>query len=371
MVDKRLKRIDNFFSVVSSQIGVANVNPKNLAKARTMFFKEKHDPIFTYTKPDKSLLGFSDILKELSFGDTAIEQLFEAKRKELINKCEAMVRIGKSNFSKKIQKVYPPPSPALVEQARKILSLPQSEKDQRIMRKDAISAIRKVCKQIGIKYRIRSVELATSANISPQKRVLELKKRERFALDYVKRLIVHEIGTHALRSENGALQEYKLFRGGTGNYLETEEGLAVFNEYRSGMMTHSILRNYAGRVIAIDTALQTGFRGTYKALRKYFSEKTAFKLAVRAKRGLKDTSQPGAYTKDVVYLRGFLAVKKWSKRNDVASLYVGKVSLQDLKLMEELPLREPRYVLGQLLDEEFLKPSERRITEEELDALLS
>ena len=137
--------------------------------------------------------------------------------------------------------------------------------------------------EMGLKYRIHSTDMVTSARLDTVGRLLELKKRERFNLDYFKRLIVHEIGTHALRTENGLLQKLSIFKNGFPGYLGTEEGLAAYNEFRSGVMSNSILRNYAGRVIAVHTAEKSDFTTTYKELRKFFSTTMAWKLTLRAK----------------------------------------------------------------------------------------
>jgi len=213
--------------------------------------------------------------------------------------------------------------------------------------------------------------MTTSARMDATHRLLELKKRERFSIDYVKRLAVHELGTHALRTENGLLQLLKLFKNGFAKYLETEEGLAAYNEYRSGLMTTSILRNYAGRVIAVNKALKSDFAGTYRHLRKFFSKKMSWKLAVRAKRGLKDTSKPGAYTKDCVYLKGFIEVLKFVKKNDVDALYIGKIGIKDLTLLKEVEgVHKPKYLLTTLLEKRYIEPSERRIDEEILQRIL-
>jgi len=133
-------------------------------------------------------------------------------------------------------------------------------------------------------------------------KTLQVKKGETFTQKDIKRLIVHEIGVHTTRYVNGERQSYKLFVYGTAGYDETEEGLAVWNEELNQVLSRNALRNYAGRVLAIHWALQYSFSETYQKLCKYFGEQEAYHLTLRVKRGLKDTSQPGAYTKDSIYL---------------------------------------------------------------------
>lgn len=63
----------------------------------------------------------------------------------------------------------------------------------------------------------------------------------------------------------------------------------------------------------------------------------AFDIATRVKRGFVDTAQPGAHTKDMVYLQGYLAVKAHLAENpdDLPLLMLGKFALQHLPLVRE------------------------------------
>jgi hypothetical protein len=70
-----------------------------------------------------------------------------------------------------------------------------------------------------------------------------------------------------------------------------------------------------------------------------FDDDLSWDLAVRVYRG-------GGFVKDHVYLEGYLMVKKFlSEGGDVRKLYVGKVGLDDLSLVDDLLLngviREP------------------------------
>lgn len=369
----RIKRMDSLFSLIGDQIGFSAITPTNVDKERKIFLKNKgkYNPQFEYEKIDETFDDYKHILKEMSFGDTKIEKLYNQRKKELIKKIELIQNVGSSTFSTNSLKLYKGPDEELVKTAYSILQLPPSAKAKKIPRKEALALLRKVFNTLQLKYNINNINIITSANVSTEKKLLELKKRERFSEDYTKRLVVHEIGTHVLRTENGLLQELKLFRTGFPDYIETEEGIAAYNEYRTGLMTNSILRNYAGRVIAVHQALENDFQSTYKHLRKYFQEKTAWKLTLRAKRGIADTAQKGAYTKDVVYLRGFLKILKFSEQHDIAELYVGKIGLQHLTLFgEDIPCKAAQHHISEIFAQQIIEPSTRKIDEEELQQVL-
>jgi len=365
------RRADTFFDLVADRLTFSDINPMNEKGAKQRFLKHGKEPQFRYGQPAEELSQFKAGLELLpKLEDGAAASILNCKQQELIRKIRLLERLGTPGFATTSAQLYPLPDKKLLEQAHALLRLPPSGKAKRITRVEGIKLIRKVFDHLGLKYAIRSSPILTSARMQAGNRLLELKKRERFSEDYLKRLVVHEIGTHALRGENGALQPLRMFKNGFPGYLDAEEGLAVYNEYRAGLLTNSILRNYAGRIVAIDTASKAGFKETYKELRKHFTQKTAWKLAVRAKRGLKDTSKPGAYTKDTVYLRGFTTILGFAKNHDPNELYQGKIAPKDLTAIRNIPhLKKPRFLLQSVLDKDLITPTERRVEEETIRQL--
>jgi len=180
---------------------------------------------------------------------------------------------------------------------------------------------------------------------------LYIKKDAKFSPLIIKRLIAHEVGTHMVRAENGCQQPYTIFKRGFPGYMGTEEGLAVVNEELCGVLNNQTLKVYAGRVIAVYMALTCGFREIYNHLSKNFNKETAWKITLRAKRGLADTSKPGGLTKDYLYLDGYYKVKKYIENgNDINKLYIGKIGIEHIAMVsaieniqkpEHLPITKP------------------------------
>ncbi len=185
---------------------------------------------------------------------------------------------------------------------------------------------------------------------------IKIRKGTTFSQDALRRLLVHEIGVHVLRYENGANQPIRLFRNGFTGYLDTEEGLAVHNEEQTGLLEMQTLRKYAGRVIAAHLALSDSFANVFEALVDDLGLDTAFNITVRAKRGFRDTAQPGAHTKDIVYLRGYLRVKAHLEKHpdDHALLFTGKIGLQHISLVRSL-MEEGIIVLPAMLPEHIIE----------------
>lgn len=165
----------------------------------------------------------------------------------------------------------------------------------------------------------------------------------------IEALLAHEVGTHLVTYYNGLAQPLTLFGKGLANYIPLQEGLAVLAELLVGQLDVNRLRLLAGRVVAVD-ALLAGAEPpeTIRLMREDhgFPERTAFRIAVRVHRG-------GGLTKDVVYLRGLRQLLSYlGQGRSLEPLYVGKIGLEHVGVVEELLHREvlasprfrPRYL---------------------------
>lgn len=90
--------------------------------------------------------------------------------------------------------------------------------------------------------------------------------------------------------------------------METEEGLAVVNQLvqtTKNANCKPFLYRSAIEYYACFMAKSHSFVEVFEALEKYLANPYArWKFTVRVKRGLTDTSQPGGFYKDQVYLKG-------------------------------------------------------------------
>lgn len=152
--------------------------------------------------------------------------------------------------------------------------------------------------------------------------------------NWIQGMLHHEIGTHYLRDRNDKLQPWAKERNGRKKYrLEdknpTEEGLASIHTvlereghclWRAAMLYYTIWR-----------ALQLSFRELYEDLAQFFGDSVdeRWDYCVRAKRGLLDTSQPGGFVKDQMYLTGAMEILEQRHRIDFEALYIGKLSVVD------------------------------------------
>ena len=149
--------------------------------------------------------------------------------------------------------------------------------------------------------------------------------------------LAHEIGTHVLTYHNGRRQPLQLLHGGMANYEPLQEGLAVLAEFLVGKLDRGRLRQLAGRVLAVHGLSEgASFTETFRELtrRHGFGERPAFDITLRVHRG-------GGFTKDAVYLRGLARLLQYlADGGDLERLYLGKIALEDVALIEELQWRQ-------------------------------
>ena len=167
-------------------------------------------------------------------------------------------------------------------------------------------------------------------------------------------LIQHEVGTHVVTYFNGTQQPLRQLAAGLPDYEPLQEGMGVFSEYLSGSLPPSRMRTLALRVHAVRCLCAgASFVDTFRALRELGSEpRGAFTIALRVFRG-------GGLTKDAVYLRGLRDVcAHVAAGHDLEVLFVGKIALRHLPLVQELRRRDilkPPAVLPRVLRDERMR----------------
>lgn len=141
----------------------------------------------------------------------------------------------------------------------------------------------------------------------------------------------HELQSHYLRRYNQSLQDWNFEseRLHPRAFRMTEEGLANIHSYierPDPIMRKTYLNYYASYL-----GQRVSFAELFSALKAYgITDKLAWVIAIKQKRGLKDTSKPGGFPKNHVYLEGLVEVLRWILAgNDPKKLYWGRISLGD------------------------------------------
>jgi uncharacterized protein (TIGR02421 family) len=342
---------------------LAYINPQNVDVEKKRFFDaiEKgeqynpkfsyvpRNPVYTYFTIAPAFDTFRRELKEMikTCGNDSLSLLFEKRMLDLFEKMDLMRSAGTENFTNNSEEYYGRITPSLLSLAREIVSKKVSDENRTISAKTAVRQISDEIKSRGLPHKIvprKTPGFLFSVDI--EKKVLYFNESLKFSETMLKRVIAHEIEAHVYRFENGALQPYKFFSQGVSKEnIETEEGLAVKIEELKGISDSAQLKKYAGRVIAVHTASRKSFYDTFQELKTYFSDDDAFTLTLRAKRGTFRQEGKGAFTKDILYLRGKLAVDEFLEDYKIEDLYKGRYSVYDYPLVRDVDgLKPPKYL---------------------------
>lgn len=350
MINKNTLLFENILAKIDKKIPFMGMNPLNAISEKKRFLKNPdYTPIFRYAKPSVAPEKLFRKAEEIEMENNVVNNLLLQKL-EKFKKTNAMLQsIGNDEFTFFSKEIFGVPDKELLDNAYKILENKACEEDKNIPSKKICDMVKRVLDVLGLgNWDVRTKNMTARAAVVASKKKVYIRKNSLFSLNFVKGMIVHEIGTHVFRASNGEKQPYDIFRTGLPNYLMTEEGLAVNAEEMNNCLKINTLRAYAGRVIAVHLSLKAGFRQVFEELRKYFDDNLAWRITLRAKRGLVDTSKPGAYTKDYLYLKGYYEVKKFleeNRDNGLKTLYYGKIGLEHVPLMKDIEdLKEPELV---------------------------
>ena len=344
-IDEKMMNIDRKIKLLHF------LKPTNLLSEKKKFLISKnYNPLFYYRElkfnPQK-LLAELDLIQPPK---TPLGEIFREKKIEIHAKIELLKSIGSEEFFAKSEQLYGFPDAETIAAARAILAKKPkkffSEKstlDSEFAKKE----FEKTFKKYELKWRvILKDDLATDA-IAGKRNTLFLRRGALFSPERLRAVIAHEIETHIFRAENGKRQPFEIFSRGTGNYLETEEGLAVYNQ--NLMLPKNSEKRFwpAVNLLATVESSAKSFREIFEFIRRNgFDFERAWKTTVKIKRGLRDTSQLGGFTKEAMYFSGLQKIEKFiANGGDLKKLYAAKIKIEDLEILAKIPdFRETKIV---------------------------
>ncbi|MFC5931880.1 DUF1704 domain-containing protein [Cryobacterium melibiosiphilum] len=187
---------------------------------------------------------------------------------------------------------------------------PEAPADHPLAGATVLAAVRRLLLVVAPDWTATNRPGPASMSVSPKNRVVFVDATRNYPRSDVRRLLVHEIGGHVTRTLNAGHHHDVLATIPLGpDATATEEGLALSGESLLGVASGGQRRIYAARTIAVAVAQHGGIDEVFAALVPLVGELEAATIAVRVKRGVPNLSQPGAFTKDHVYLSGFRRVR--------------------------------------------------------------
>lgn len=358
-VIKKGKKLTNYFEIDQEVVNIDNkikllfhLRPVNLTEEQNKFLKNfSYNPQFIYPElrfdPDE----LKARLAKIELDSSPLGQIFLEKKAELIKKIELVENIDTGNFTEKSVNLFGQPSEELIAECEKMLierGKSQTTENEDISAEEATKKFEKVFEKYGLKnWKVKLKDEMVTDCVAGKNNMMFVRKGARFSEKRLQSLIIHEIETHILTAENGKNQPFEIFNRGLADYLITQEGLAMYNV--SKQTGKSIKDNFRALalVIAADIATRSSFVETFEKILSYgIPIEQAIRITLKVKRGLTDTGEVGAFTKDILYYKGFKEVSAFVENGGkIKDLYIGKLNIKDLELIKKIEgLLPPAYV---------------------------
>jgi len=347
------KQIDLDIISIDRQIKLLyHLKPVNLAEEKNKFHHDhSYNPQFEYPELMFDPLHLKEKLRKLRReieGEEALSQLFRKKIEEIEKKIHLLEMRGTAHFTKASIDLFGEPTKKLKERAQEKLNLKPKKflPQEKLDTDQIIYEFEDVFRRYGLdQWKVKLKKDMVAVVMAGKRNVLFMREKVKFSKNRLRMVIAHEIETHILTAENGKAQNYALFNRGFADYLQTQEGLAIWNQEQVSTIDNEKNYRTSALVFVVDFAMRHSFAETFDYCQKLgMNVNRAFQTTLKVKRGLEDTSKPGAFTKELVYLRGYLEIKDFvAHGGDIKDLYYGKYSLEDLDLIKQVPyLLEPR-----------------------------
>ena len=358
IVDRELYKLTKTLEVLTY------VTPMNLEAEQKKFIANNgnKNPDFKYKQIVEHPFEFKRKLYALPLEyvkDITIAKLYRDVIQSYSDKIGMLSTIGEDKFFYNSLRYFGQPNETDLKDAHFILSCPNDEKKSKLIDIEEVKDVfEKEIKEYGFK-----ADVEITKNITAEIMVINFKKKvllkhgAKLSLDSVKALVHHEIGVHMVTTMNALEQPLNIFKLGFPTNTYTQEGIAVLTEYLSGHLTIKRLKEIALRVIAIDMMINgLDFKSVYHELVNtyYLNKDDAFILSTRIFRG-------GGFTKDHLYLKGFIRIlKHYKEGRSLDALLIGKNSIAYLDVFEEMIARKlakpPKYITHILKDPKKCSP---------------
>lgn len=339
------------FQVMKKTKILSRLTPNNLKEELSKFEKDRtYNPQFAYNNDFEENIALHDILKNIKVDDSPLGQIFSAKINELDNLLRTIEHIGSNNFNEYSGRIFSQPTKEEYEHALLLKENRKKYKKGKQIYKDKKTA--KIFTEFLKEASLSNWKVQIKENMIGQCSVnknntIFIKKGSKFHETRIKKLIAHEIETHIFTAENGKRQPYKIFQYGTANYLETQEGLAIYNQEKA--LGYEEDHYYAAtNLITCYICMNHSFAESFDILTNQFNiaPKKATQYILKTKRGLGDTSQVGGYAKQSIYTKGALKIEQFVKNGgNLSDLYIGKITPEILSLCKQIPSLNPAIYL--------------------------
>lgn len=344
-IDSSVLSVDKALYKLASKIETLKyVNPTNLVRERARFYSapRRYKPNYRYRQLPVNSIELKHQLYKMpidKISDPDLKALYSDMIDKLSEKVDLLTSVGQDSFLYSSLKYHGKPNDAAIKNSRFLLYANDFESDLLPEQNVAFAKaqLSQAAVQWGMKCKItETASIAAKAMVSSNPPTLFLNSNATYGEKEVERLIQHELGVHMATALNAKIQPLSIFRLGLPGSTFTQEGLAILAEFKGGYMSLDRLKILAARVLAVDSMLkEQDFFQTYLYLIEELEieSQLAFSITTRVYRG-------GGFTKDHLYLAGFVELLHTSENRNLDNLLIGKCSLKYHDLIDELVQRQ-------------------------------
>ncbi len=176
----------------------------------------------------------------------------------------------------------------------------------------------------------------TDISTNQGEKSVHIPEKRQLTMERLQGLILHEIGTHVARRENGSRAKLQLLSFGLDRYEEGEEGIATMRQETS---TEQVINDFSGFDGYFAIGLAKGVDGqprnfaeVYDILKNYYvvqelaagqskdkaeekAKQKAWNRSVRTFRGSDSATKGACFTKDIIYRQGSIGVWEVVRNN--------------------------------------------------------
>ncbi|MBW7954386.1 DUF1704 domain-containing protein [Candidatus Gracilibacteria bacterium] len=345
--EDQLLKIDKEIMSVDKKLNILKIiTPKNILSERLKFIESKgtYIPQLEYNPISIDLSEFFKKIEKIEIPDIPLSNIYKRKKEEIFNKIgfissfEKQDIEGLNKYNKLLYGTIT--NPGLDYSLDILKTRDKIKKEKEFLTIDNIK--HEINKYNHIyNMNLGVIEKETGSRFSIKGNNLFVRQTSQVGKNEIRSVIAHEVETHYLRKLNGEKLKYEIFKSGTGNYLQTEEGLAIYNQNRFIKNTYSKYYTSAERYYLIDFALNHNYNFFVKELLDYYNNdyRVVGNYLIRLKRGLKNTSKKYVFLKDIIYINGLLEINNFVfNSGNLKELYFGKIGLEDLEEIKKSDL---------------------------------
>lgn len=329
-IEKKLPLLSLFFPINTSE-----------EKQKFIDSHWKYVPQLIYNPLKFDIDTLRHELRCIEIPDVPLSEIFFRKQQEIMHKIdlvEAHSEKDVKRFTEASKILFWEIVSSYFELTKDILGKKAKIENEQIMTEEDIrSDIKKFNHIYGLKLKFKIHDGA--ARFSVKWDTLAMRRGAVVGRKEFRSIIAHEIEWHYLRSLNARNLPYKIFHKGTAGYLDTEEWIAIYNQYRFLSEKQQKFYSIYERYYFTHYALKHSFAQLVAKMCEYYDNDYAkvFDYILRLKRWVHNISKNGVFMKDVVYLNGYMQVKQYIENGWLLeNLYVWKVSIEDISDISEL-----------------------------------